>query len=120
MNQVHCAKEFERRLQCLRLQAMDTGGKDGSIRRVMSGVNPQGCDIRSFEVSSAEEPARDFLWRAHKVVPPKGKITILSRSYYEESSRKHCNREIVGFVAVSELSFCSGQGISTTPQRKAE
>ena len=66
------------------LQAMDTGGKDGTIRRVMSGVNPQGCDVRSFKVPSAEELAHDFLWRAHKVVPPKGKIIIFNRSYYED------------------------------------
>ncbi len=66
------------------LQAMDTGGKDGTIRRVMSGVNPQGCDVRSFKVPSAEEAAQDFLWRAHKVTPPKGKIIIFNRSYYED------------------------------------
>ena len=66
------------------LQAMDTGGKDGTIRHVMSGVNPQGCDVRSFKVPSAEEASYDFLWRAHKSVPPRGKIIIFNRSYYED------------------------------------
>ena len=66
------------------LQAMDTGGKDGTIRRVMSGVNPQGCDVRSFKVPSSEEASYDYLWRAHRAVPPKGKIIIFNRSYYED------------------------------------
>jgi PPK2 family polyphosphate:nucleotide phosphotransferase len=66
------------------LQAMDTGGKDGTIRRVMSGVNPQGCDVRSFKVPTPEELAHDFLWRAHQFVPRKGKIIIFNRSYYED------------------------------------
>ena len=66
------------------LQAIDAGGKDGTIRHVMSGVNPQGCDVVSFKVPSAEEIAHDFLWRIHKVVPPKGKIVIFNRSHYED------------------------------------
>ncbi|MGI8989597.1 MAG: polyphosphate kinase 2 family protein [Bryobacteraceae bacterium] len=66
------------------LQAMDAGGKDGTIRHVMSGVNPQGCSVTSFKVPSAEESDHDFLWRIHKAVPGKGQIGIFNRSQYEE------------------------------------
>ncbi|MBC8229823.1 polyphosphate kinase 2 family protein [bacterium] len=66
------------------LQAMDAGGKDGTIRHMMSGVNPQGCEVTTFKVPSAEEVAHDFLWRIHKAVPPKGKIGIFNRSHYED------------------------------------
>jgi PPK2 family polyphosphate:nucleotide phosphotransferase len=66
------------------LQAMDAGGKDGVIRRVMSGINPQGCEVVSFKIPTADELARDFLWRAHRAAPPKGKIIIFNRSYYED------------------------------------
>ena len=65
------------------LQAMDAGGKDGTIRHVMSGVNPQGCKVTSFKVPTAEEAAHDFLWRIHKAVPGKGEIGIFNRSHYE-------------------------------------
>lgn len=66
------------------LQAMDTGGKDGAIRRVFSGVNPQGVHVASFKVPTPEELAHDFLWRVHKVVPGKGEMTIFNRSHYED------------------------------------
>jgi len=66
------------------LQAMDAGGKDGTIRHVMSGINPQGCRVTSFKVPSAEEADHDFLWRIHKAVPPKGEIGIFNRSHYED------------------------------------
>ena len=66
------------------LQGMDTCGKDGTIRRVMSGINVQGCDVVSFKVPTADERSRDFLWRAHKAVPSKGKIGIFNRSHYED------------------------------------
>ena len=66
------------------LQGMDTCGKDGTIRRVMEGVNVQGCDVFSFKVPTADELSRDFLWRAHKAVPSKGKIGIFNRSHYED------------------------------------
>jgi len=66
------------------LQAMDAAGKDGLIKHVMSGVNPQGCDVHSFKAPSAEELDHGYLWRAHKVVPERGKIGIFNRSYYEE------------------------------------
>ena len=66
------------------LQAMDAGGKDGTIRRVMGDLNPQGCKVTSFKVPSSEELAHDFLWRIHKQVPPKGSIGIFNRSHYED------------------------------------
>jgi len=66
------------------LQALDAGGKDGTIRHVMSGVNPQGCAVTSFKVPSSEERAHDFLWRVHKAVPERGDIGIFNRSHYED------------------------------------
>ena len=66
------------------LQGMDASGKDGTIRHVMSGVNPQGCQVTAFKVPSAEEAAHDFLWRSHRAVPEKGMIGIFNRSHYED------------------------------------
>jgi len=66
------------------LQAMDTGGKDGTIRHVMSGFNPSGCVVTSFKVPSIEEREHDFLWRAHHAVPPRGSIGVFNRSHYED------------------------------------
>jgi len=65
-------------------QAMDAAGKDGAIRHVMSGVNPQGCQVFSFKHPSAEELDHDFLWRTHRALPERGRIGIFNRSYYEE------------------------------------
>lgn len=65
-------------------QAMDTGGKDGVIKHVMSGVNPQGCQVFSFKQPSTEELEHDFLWRTSKCLPERGRIGIFNRSYYEE------------------------------------
>lgn len=65
-------------------QGMDAAGKDGAIKHVMSGVNPQGCDVYSFNGPSNEELQHDYLWREHKVIPSRGKIGIFNRSYYEE------------------------------------
>jgi PPK2 family polyphosphate:nucleotide phosphotransferase len=65
-------------------QGMDAAGKDGAIKHVMSGVNPQGCDVFSFKAPTSEELDHDFLWRCHRVVPERGKIGIFNRSYYEE------------------------------------
>jgi len=65
-------------------QAMDAAGKDGTIKHVMSGVNPQGCEVFSFKAPSAEELDRDYLWRTSSRMPPRGKIGIFNRSYYEE------------------------------------
>ena len=66
------------------LQAMDAGGKDGTIRRVFGGVNPQGCRVTSFKAPSEEELAHDFLWRINKATPRKGEIGIFNRSHYED------------------------------------
>ena len=65
-------------------QALDAAGKDGAIRHVMSGVNPHGCVVHSFKQPSAEELEHDFLWRAVKALPERGRIGIFNRSYYEE------------------------------------
>jgi PPK2 family polyphosphate:nucleotide phosphotransferase len=65
-------------------QAMDAAGKDGTIEHVMSGVNPQGCDVHSFKGPSAEELDHDYLWRTNFRLPQRGKIGIFNRSYYEE------------------------------------
>ncbi len=65
-------------------QAMDAAGKDGAIRHVMSGVNPQGCQVFSFKEPSAEELEHDFLWRTTRRLPERGRIGIFNRSYYEE------------------------------------
>ena len=66
------------------LQGMDAAGKDSVIKHVMSGVNPQGCEVHSFKAPSAEELDHDFLWRSTKRLPERGRIGIFNRSYYEE------------------------------------
>jgi PPK2 family polyphosphate:nucleotide phosphotransferase len=66
-------------------QAMDAAGKDGAIRHVMSGVNPQGCQVYSFKAPSSEDLDHDFLWRCMKCLPERGRIGIFNRSYYEET-----------------------------------
>lgn len=66
------------------LQAMDAAGKDGIIKHVMSGVNPQGCNVTSFKVPTSTEHRHDFLWRCVKEIPERGMIGIFNRSYYEE------------------------------------
>jgi PPK2 family polyphosphate:nucleotide phosphotransferase len=65
-------------------QGMDAAGKDSAIKHVMSGVNPEGCDVHPFKAPTNEELNHDYLWRCHKVVPERGKIGIFNRSYYEE------------------------------------
>jgi PPK2 family polyphosphate:nucleotide phosphotransferase len=76
-------------------QGMDAAGKDGSIKHVMSGVNPQGCDVFSFKTPTVEELNHDYLWRAHKVIPERGKIGIFNRSYYEEVLVVRVHRKIL-------------------------
>jgi PPK2 family polyphosphate:nucleotide phosphotransferase len=66
------------------LQAIDAGGKDGTVKHVFGNVNPQGCDVTSFKAPSEDERAHDFLWRVHKVAPAKGHIGIFNRSHYED------------------------------------
>ena len=69
----------------LMFQAMDAAGKDGAIKHVMSGINPQGCNVSSFKSPSAEDLDHDYLWRCMKVLPNRGNIGIFNRSYYEET-----------------------------------
>ncbi len=73
-----------RRALLIVLQAMDAGGKDGTIRKVMSILNPQGCRVTSFKTPTPEELAHDFLWRIHRAVPRAGEIGIFNRSHYED------------------------------------
>lgn len=75
---------YSRHSILLIFQAMDAAGKDGTIKHVMSGVNPQGCQVFSFKTPSAEELDHDFLWRTTKRLPERGRIGIFNRSYYEE------------------------------------
>src|ERR1700752_5372244 len=65
-------------------QGMDAAGKDGVIKHVMSGINPQGCEVHSFKQTTSEELEHDFLWRAVKPLPERGRIGIFNRSYYED------------------------------------
>jgi PPK2 family polyphosphate:nucleotide phosphotransferase len=82
LQQLHYASN--RHALLLIFQGMDAAGKDGAIRHVMSGVNPQGCEVFSFKQPSAEELEHDFLWRAVCRLPERGRIGISNRSYYEE------------------------------------
>lgn len=66
-------------------QAMDAAGKDGAIKHVMTGINPQGCQVHSFKAPTSEELDHDFLWRCMKALPERGRIGIFNRSYYEET-----------------------------------
>ncbi len=87
-------------------QAMDAAGKDGAIKHVMSGVNPQGCQVYAFKAPSNEELDHDYLWRCAKCLPERGRIGIFNRSYYEETlvvrvhpeilERQHLPPELVG------------------------
>ena len=83
-------------------QAMDAAGKDGSIRHVMSGVNPQGCEVFSFKQPSAEELDHDFLWRTTCRLPERGRIGIFNRSYYEEVLVVRVHPEILRTQGLSE------------------
>jgi PPK2 family polyphosphate:nucleotide phosphotransferase len=66
------------------LQAVDTGGKDGTISHVLGAMNPQGCRVAAFRQPTAEELAHDFLWRAHRATPARGEVVIFNRTYYED------------------------------------
>jgi PPK2 family polyphosphate:nucleotide phosphotransferase len=79
----------------LMFQAMDAAGKDGAIKHVMSGVNPQGCQVYSFKAPSAEDLDHDFLWRCIKCLPERGRIGIFNRSYYEETLVVRVHREFL-------------------------
>lgn len=74
----------DRRAVLIVLQGMDTSGKDGTIRRVLSGLNPQGCQVTSFKRPTEEELDHDYLWRVHRVCPRRGQIGVFNRSHYED------------------------------------
>src|SRR5688572_7277140 len=78
-------------------QAMDAAGKDGTIRHVMSGINPQGCQVYSFKHPSSEELDHNFLWRCMKALPERGRIGIFNRSYYEEVLIVKVHPELIGY-----------------------
>ncbi|MEO6750833.1 MAG: ADP-polyphosphate phosphotransferase [Opitutus sp.] len=83
-------------------QAMDTAGKDGAIRHVMSGINPQGCAVHSFKQPSTEELEHDFMWRTNRCLPERGKIGIFNRSYYEEVLIVRVHPELLRAQGLSE------------------
>lgn len=84
-------------------QAMDAAGKDGTIKHVMSGINPQGCHITSFKAPSQEELDHDYLWRCIKQLPERGRIGIFNRSYYEEVLVTRVHPEYLKFQKLPEL-----------------
>jgi len=83
-------------------QAMDAAGKDGAIKHVLSGVNPQGCQVFSFKAPSAEEQDHTFLWRSMKALPERGRIGIHNRSYYEEVLIARVHKEVLAAQQVPE------------------
>ncbi len=83
-------------------QAMDAAGKDGAIKHVMSGVNPQGCQVYSFKAPSSEDLNHDFLWRTSRVLPERGHIGIFNRSYYEEVLVVRVHPEILAHERMPE------------------
>ena len=85
------------------LQAMDTGGKDGTIRHIFSGINPQGVTVTQFKVPTALEAAHDYLWRVHAAVPRRGTIGIFNRSHYEDVLITRVHRTISDKVARQRL-----------------
>ena len=100
LQQLHYASN--RYALLLIFQALDAAGKDGSIRHVMSGVNPEGCDVFSFKQPSAEELEHDFLWRTTCRLPERGRIGIFNRSYYEEVLVVKVHPEILRSQGLSE------------------
>jgi len=100
LQQLHYASN--RYALLLIFQGMDAAGKDGAIRHVMSGVNPQGCEVFSFKQPSAEELEHDFLWRASCQLPERGRIGIFNRSYYEEVLVVRVHPEILRNQGLSE------------------
>lgn len=84
-------------------QAMDAAGKDGTIKHVMSGINPQGCQVSSFKAPSAEELDHDYLWRCVKQLPERGRIGIFNRSYYEEVLVTRVHPEFLNYQRLPAL-----------------
>jgi PPK2 family polyphosphate:nucleotide phosphotransferase len=100
LQQLHYASN--RYALLLIFQGMDAGGKDGAIRHVMSGVNPEGCQVFSFKQPSADELEHDFLWRTTRCLPERGRIGIFNRSYYEEVLVVRVHPEILRAQGLSE------------------
>jgi PPK2 family polyphosphate:nucleotide phosphotransferase len=86
-------------------QAMDAAGKDSTIKHVMSGVNPQGCQVYSFQAPSAEELDHDYLWRDRKCLPERGRIGIFNRSYYEETLIVRVHPELLAAQRIPNVNF---------------
>ena len=107
LQQLHYASN--RHAVLLIFQAMDAAGKDGAIRHVMSGVNPQGCQVFSFKHPSAAELEHDFLWRTTRDLPERGRIGIFNRSYYEEVLIVRVHPEIL-----------RGEGLPDAPHRRKD
>jgi PPK2 family polyphosphate:nucleotide phosphotransferase len=98
------------------LQGPDASGKDSTIKHVMRGVNPQGVDVRSFGQPSEEELRHDFVWRCHRVLPPRGRIGVFNRSYYEEVLVVRVHPELLVPQHLPELP--SGESIWTRRYRE--
>ena len=99
---------------------MDAAGKDGTIKHVMSGVNPQGCEVYSFKAPSTEELDHDFLWRCTKCLPERGRIGIFNRSYYEETLVVRVHKEFLAKAKTARRSSSpniSGRNASRTSAR---
>jgi PPK2 family polyphosphate:nucleotide phosphotransferase len=99
----------DRRSLLLVFQAMDAAGKDGTIKHVMSGVNPQGVQVSSFKQPSAEELDHDYMWRYWKALPERGRIGIFNRSYYEEVLVLRVHRQLL--LAQKLPPECIGKGV---------
>jgi PPK2 family polyphosphate:nucleotide phosphotransferase len=102
VNGIHTLAELQDKLYAqdqwgvlLIFQALDAAGKDGAIKHVMSGINPQGCQVFSFKGPSAEELDHDYLWRCMKCLPERGRIGIFNRSYYEETTAVRVHPEFL-------------------------
>ncbi len=127
LQQLHYASN--RYALLLIFQGMDAAGKDGAIRHVMSGVNPQGCEVFSFKQPTADELEHDFLWRTNRHLPERGRIGIFNRSYYEEVLVVRVHPEILRSQGLPEelrdekdhlegtVSLHRGFGKSSSPQR---
>jgi PPK2 family polyphosphate:nucleotide phosphotransferase len=100
LQQLHYASN--RYALLLIFQGMDASGKDGAIRHVMSGVNPQGCEVFSFKQPTADELEHDFLWRTNRHLPERGRIGIFNRSYYEEVLVVRVHPEMLRSQGLSE------------------
>ena len=101
-NRQHLHYASNRYALLLIFQGMDSAGKDGAIRHVMSGVNPEGCQVSSFKQPSADELEHDFLWRTYQRLPARGRIGIFNRSYYEEVLVVKVHPEILRAQGLSE------------------